>query len=102
LNAGPVTPWIAARTSKSGTAAAGRTPASGLQLRVTRCSAGFAACALVVYDGPVQITAQTIGALGAGQDDPLRLSVRLPSTGGNTFQGLSRTLTLTWTATQSL
>lgn len=42
-----------------------------------------------------------LSALSGGGTDYLRLTLSLPATAGNTFQGLSSTLTYTFTATQA-
>ncbi|HEU5314764.1 MAG TPA: hypothetical protein VFX49_01545 [Chloroflexota bacterium] len=77
--------------------AVGETPANGLRLRVTRCTADSAACPQVIYDVPVQIAAQTIGTPGVGQSAPSVSPCGSPRAAATH----SSTLTLTWTATQT-
>ncbi|MBI3971115.1 MAG: hypothetical protein HY332_07475 [Chloroflexi bacterium] len=76
-------------------------PSEGLQLAVARCTPSFAACTTDIYDGPIRVSQQPIGMLAAGASDSLRLTVRLPQSTGDAFQGLTSVLDLTWTATQA-
>jgi hypothetical protein len=67
--------------------------ATGLQLRVRRGTT-------VLYDGPIAITDLGLGAsMAPGDTDMLELRVCLPTTAGNAAQGLSQTVSITWTAT---
>lgn len=68
--------------------------ANGLQLTVARGSA-------TLYSGAVQATNVDMQIrLAPTQSDPITLIIRLPTTAGNQFAGLSSTIQLTWTAVQ--
>jgi hypothetical protein len=82
-------------------ASIGEPPELGLQLRVDRCDVTYATCDGVVYAGPLVVSLYPIGELSVGEDDHLRLTVRLPEASGNTFQGLTSVIRLTWVATSS-
>jgi spore coat-associated protein N len=90
---------------------------NGLQMTVDRCSvawteAGTApaytyTCAgsssVVLAARPLigsNIALSNLGALTAGTTDLLRVTLSLPVTAGNTFQGLTSTVTYTFTGTQ--
>ncbi len=68
-------------------------PTNGLQLQVRRSGA-------VIYDGPVAVNGLSLGVgMPPGGSDTLELRVCLPSSAGNVAQGLTQTLTFTWSAT---
>ena len=90
---------------------------NGLQMIIERCStawteAGTAPAYTYTCGGTTQtvlatravigtsLTLNNLGALTAGATDKLRVTLSLPSAAGNTFQGLSSTVTYTFTATQ--
>ena len=67
-------------------------PANGLQLRIRRGST-------VIYDGPLAVTGLSVGGqLQPGEPDLLEFGVCLPALAGNSAQGQTQTVTLTWTA----
>ncbi|MCC7372264.1 MAG: hypothetical protein IT306_27870 [Chloroflexi bacterium] len=66
---------------------------NGLQLRVSRGSS-------VLYDGVINVPTLDLGlAMAPGDTDLLALSVCLPAAANNSVQGLSQTVSITWTAT---
>jgi hypothetical protein len=73
----------------------------GLQLAIRRCSGGFAACSGQIYSGSLIVEGQPIGSLTSGSDDFLQISLGLPASGSNAFQGLSSRADLVWTAQQT-
>jgi hypothetical protein len=81
---------------------------NGLQLALKSCAVAWSAsnvCAsgeTLLSSGPVvgNRTLVNPAALNPGATDYLAFTVSLPTTAGNTFQGLSTTLNLTFTGTQ--
>jgi hypothetical protein len=68
-------------------------PVNGLRLRLRRGT-------IVLYEGPIAVRDLTLGVtLAPGGADLLELSVYLPSQAGNVVQGLTQTVSITWTAT---
>lgn len=89
---------------------------NGLQMKIQRCSVAWVestaapytyVCAGTTSDvlaeraiiGP-NLALTSMAALTPGATDDMVVTVRLPSTAGNTFQNLSSTITYTFTATQ--
>ena len=90
---------------------------NGLQMVIDKCSvawteAGVApaytytcsgSTSTVLASAPVigsNLTLSNLTALTAGSTDHLRVTLTLPSTAGNTFQGLTSTIQYTFTGTQ--
>ena len=65
--------------------------ANGLQMTVKKNGAN-------VYVGPLEMSDQLIGQLARGGQDTLQITVSLPSSSGNAFQGLSTTVSYNFTA----
>lgn len=64
----------------------------GLQLRMSRGG-------VVLYEGPLKVQNFDFAVLvGPGQTDVVLFKVYLPDTAGNEFQGLSTSVTFSWTA----
>jgi hypothetical protein len=89
---------------------------NGLQLAVKSCSVAWtqggtaqaptytcSGTTSTVASGPVvgNSTLPGLNSLGAGGTDYLTFSISLPTSAGNTFQGLSAPLTLTFTGVQA-
>lgn len=66
--------------------------AGGLQMVIAKNGAE-------VYRGPLSMADQHIGQLARGGQDTLVITVFLPSSAGNAFQGLTTTVSFTFTAT---
>jgi hypothetical protein len=66
-------------------------PTNGLQMVITRNGTE-------VYRGSLSMPDQLLGELARGGQDSLVLTVSLPATAGNTFQGLSTTIAFNFTA----
>jgi len=64
---------------------------SGLQMTVSKNGAG-------VYTGPLAMPDQLLGQLARGGQDTLVISVCLPGTTGNAYQGLSTSVSYNFTA----
>lgn len=88
-------------------------PRDGLQLRVLRCSADFASCPSMLYDGPAVVASAPLGGpdtvgratrtagLRPATRDYLQLRVRLPASAGNAHKRAQSVLELAWTATEA-
>jgi hypothetical protein len=64
---------------------------NGLQMVVTKNGTE-------VYRGPLNMADQQIGQLSRGGQDTLVITVSLPSTAGNSYQGLSTSVSYNFTA----
>ena len=88
---------------------------NGLQMVIDKCSVAWTesgppytyvcggVTSTVLASGPVIGAAQALSnlaALTAGTTDRLRITLTLPGTAGNTFQGLTSTVTYAFTGTQ--
>jgi spore coat-associated protein N len=72
----------------------------GLQASVYRCN-NCTTPANLVYSGALKnLAVPASGAIAAAGSDYLTFVFSLPSTAGNTFQGLTQDFTVTYTATQ--
>jgi hypothetical protein len=66
-------------------------PGNGLQMRVQKNGTD-------VYAGPLEMPDQQIGQLARGGQDTLVITVSLPATAGNAYQGLSTGVSYNFTA----
>lgn len=117
-NTGQAT-WGAATITTSATtsSALDTNLVDGLQLRIDRCSTPWTGAAAsphpryacagnrtpVLASGPIIRENATLGpltSLAPGAEDNLRASLTLPRTAGNSFQGVSSTIDVTFTGTQ--
>ena len=74
--------------------------ANGLQASVYRCN-GCTTPANLVYSGALKnLAIPASGTVAAAGSDYVTFVFSLPSTAGNTFQGLTQDFTVTYTATQ--
>jgi len=91
-NTGPL-PFTYTLTTTGGSTGLWTDASKGLQLRLRRGTA-------VVYDGPLQVTSLSFGiTLAPLGTDGIEYTVYLPLAADNSLQGLSESITFTWTAT---
>ena len=85
-------PFTYSLTTSGGSTGLWTDASKGLQLRLRR---GVA----VVYDGPLQVTNLPFGiTLAPSGTDVIEYTVYLPLAADNLLQGLSESITFTWTA----